>query len=200
MISVNSNSLGPHRGAVRRLQDVGHRARARDVRARPVHRDEERLHRHLLRGLRARPGRVRAGRSAARARSSALLGPSLVAVVARRHRRASACRPPARRSIAASPRSRRAQPSALAQLTRPVGSGPSPRVAGATGRPRRSAGAQRLAVGRSTGIRGSWPIDQATSKPRRHDVCSADDGPRVGPARLGPTIGRRTCHRTRSSR
>ena len=37
--------VGPHRGAVRRLQDVGHRARARDVRARPLHRDEERLHR-----------------------------------------------------------------------------------------------------------------------------------------------------------
>ena len=31
--------LGPHRGAVRRLQDVGDRARARDVRARPLHGD-----------------------------------------------------------------------------------------------------------------------------------------------------------------
>ena len=33
------------RGAVRRLQDVRHRARTRDVRARPLHRDQERLHR-----------------------------------------------------------------------------------------------------------------------------------------------------------
>ena len=37
--------VGPHRGAVRRLQDVRDRARARDVRARPLHRDQERLHR-----------------------------------------------------------------------------------------------------------------------------------------------------------
>jgi acyl-CoA reductase-like NAD-dependent aldehyde dehydrogenase len=37
--------LGPHRGAVRRLQDVGHRARARHVGDRPVHRDQEHLHR-----------------------------------------------------------------------------------------------------------------------------------------------------------
>ena len=37
--------VGPHRGAVRRLQDVGHRPGARDVRARPLHRDQERLHR-----------------------------------------------------------------------------------------------------------------------------------------------------------
>ena len=41
--------LGPHRGAVRRLQDVGHRARARDVRPRPLHRGQERLHRPELR-------------------------------------------------------------------------------------------------------------------------------------------------------
>ena len=38
----------PHRGAVRWLQDVRHRARARDGRARPLHRDEERLHRPEL--------------------------------------------------------------------------------------------------------------------------------------------------------
>ena len=41
--------VGPHRGAVRRLQDVGDRPRARDVGARPLHRDEERLHRPDLR-------------------------------------------------------------------------------------------------------------------------------------------------------
>ena len=40
--------VGPHRGAVRRLQDVGHRPRARDVGARPLHRDQERLHRPEL--------------------------------------------------------------------------------------------------------------------------------------------------------
>ena len=34
-----------HRGAVRGLQDVGHRTRARDARARPLHRDQERLRR-----------------------------------------------------------------------------------------------------------------------------------------------------------
>ena len=48
VISVNSNSSVHTEAPVRRLQDVGHRARARDVRARPVHRDEERLHRPLL--------------------------------------------------------------------------------------------------------------------------------------------------------
>ena len=46
--SASTRTLGPHRGAVRRLQDVGHRARARDVRARPLHRDQERLHRPEL--------------------------------------------------------------------------------------------------------------------------------------------------------
>ena len=48
VISVNSNSSRPHRGAVRRLQDVGDRARARDGRARSLHRDEERLRRPRL--------------------------------------------------------------------------------------------------------------------------------------------------------
>ena len=41
--------LGPHRSAVRRVQDVGHRPRAWDERARPLHGDQERLHRHQLR-------------------------------------------------------------------------------------------------------------------------------------------------------
>ena len=40
--------LRPHRGAVRRLQDVGHRARARDACRRAVHRDQERLRRARL--------------------------------------------------------------------------------------------------------------------------------------------------------
>ena len=44
--------VGPHRGAVRRLQDVGHRARARDVCAGPLHRDQERLHRPELTRIR----------------------------------------------------------------------------------------------------------------------------------------------------
>ena len=64
VISVNSNSVGPHRGAVRRLQDVGHRARARDVRARPLHRDQERLHRpELIAGDARGPGRRRSSQS-----------------------------------------------------------------------------------------------------------------------------------------
>ena len=59
----------PHRGAVRRLQDVRHRARARDVRARPLHRDEERLHRPDVgdgRPPRSGPGRPCGTRSARR--------------------------------------------------------------------------------------------------------------------------------------
>ena len=63
VISVNSNSLGPHRGAVRRLQDVGHRAGARDVRARPLHRDQERLHRPRLTAGTSRSGRRRSNQS-----------------------------------------------------------------------------------------------------------------------------------------
>ena len=40
--------LGPHGGAVRRLQDVGHRPRARHARPRPLHRGQERLRRPEL--------------------------------------------------------------------------------------------------------------------------------------------------------
>ena len=48
--------LGPHRGTVRRLQDVGHRPRAGHERDRHVHRDQEHLHRPDLSPV-PRPGR-----------------------------------------------------------------------------------------------------------------------------------------------
>ena len=57
--------LGPHRGAVRWLQDVRDRARARDVGARALHRDEERLHRPDLTPVRCpRPASAAGGRDA----------------------------------------------------------------------------------------------------------------------------------------
>ena len=49
--------LGPHRGPVRRLQDVRHRPRARDARGRAVHRDQERLRRPHLTDRPSGPGR-----------------------------------------------------------------------------------------------------------------------------------------------
>ena len=55
--------LGPHRGAVRRLQDVGDRPRARDVGARAVHRDQERVHRPELNQGGSRSGRRRSSQS-----------------------------------------------------------------------------------------------------------------------------------------
>ena len=65
VISVNSNSSVHDGGAVRRLQDVRDRARARDVGAGPLHRDEERLHRPHVERSPTRvspPSRRRAGR------------------------------------------------------------------------------------------------------------------------------------------
>ena len=67
--------LGPHRGAVRRLQDVGHRAGAGDGRARPLHRDEERLHRPRLSLLRP-TARSRPRRPASDRAASAVVAPS----------------------------------------------------------------------------------------------------------------------------
>ena len=57
VLSVNSQQLGPHRGAVRRLQDVRHRARAGHVGDRHVHRDQEHLHRPSMTGSGDRQGR-----------------------------------------------------------------------------------------------------------------------------------------------
>ncbi len=50
VISVNSNSSVHTEAPFGGYKMSGHRPRARDARARPVHRDEERLHRPGLRG------------------------------------------------------------------------------------------------------------------------------------------------------
>ena len=81
VISVNSNCVGPHRGAVRRLQDVGDRTRTGDGRTRSLHRDEERLHRPELTEVaddRRRRRRARGGRRAERGRPSGSAGGSPV--------------------------------------------------------------------------------------------------------------------------